>query len=173
MNKNNCELFRVMKLVGEKEVQIVERTACPVPEYTPPVRKVLKVLVKLDKTEDLLFTNKVVKEGVFEIQIIFACCDDLVRHISLELPFMMEAEIAGARPGMQVQNTVIRTEQNVTVVTNNPKDELTCQVFDIRVVALILTRVTETVERKLAKCRSRRECFYSSGNSTTRYQQYC
>lgn len=168
MHKDRCELYQVMRIVGEKEVQVVERTACSVSEYAQPVIKIIDVMVDITGTIDLVFPNKVVKEGVFQVGVLFAGYDELVRYVSIEVPFMAEIVIPGVQPGMDVQNKLLRVDQVTEIVTKRPDNEIECQVFDIRMVAHFLVRVTENVERKLAKCRPRNRCSGSAGYSTIR-----
>lgn len=152
-----CEPAKVMKLIGEAEVQTVKRTAIPVPSCSPPVTKIIAVQVEVVGPTDTVFENKVVKEGVFQVDIVFASCDGLVRHTRLEIPFMTFAHIEGVRPGMHVQNEVIHTEQK-TVVVETSRRGSTCQVFDVMVTATFLIRVTDVAVRNLVECHPAGPC---------------
>ncbi|MFY9196982.1 MAG: DUF3794 domain-containing protein [Bacillota bacterium] len=131
-------------LIGEAEVQTVKRTAFPVPKCGFPAKKIIAVHVEVVDTTDTIFKNKVVKEGVFQVDIIYASCDGLVHHVCHEIPFMTSAHIKCVRPGMHVQNEVIDTEQKIEIVTT-PRRGAKCQCFDVMVAATFLIRVTADV----------------------------
>lgn len=153
-----CEPIKVMKLIGEAEVQTVNRTAHPVPVCGSPAKKIIAAQVEIVGPTDTVFENKVVKEGVFQVDIIFASCDGLVRHTCLEIPFMTSAHIEGVRPGMHVQNEVIHTDQRTTIVTTSRRGAK-CQVFDVMVTATFLIRVTADAVRNLVECYPTGFCF--------------
>jgi hypothetical protein len=146
-----------MKLIGESEVQTVNRTAHPVPVCGSPAKKIIAVQVEIVGPTDTVFENKVVKEGVFQVDIVFASCDGLVRHTCLEIPFMTSAHIEGVRPGMHVQNEAIHTEQKTTIVTTS-RGGAKCQVFDVMVTATFLIRVTDVAVRNLVECHPTGPC---------------
>lgn len=175
MGKKHCELFQVTRIVGEKEARVVERGACAVPECAQPVKKIIDVMVDFLNPKDDLFTNKVVKEGVFQVQILYISNDDFVRCASLMIPLIADADIPGARPGMQVQNQVLSIEKSIVVATENPVDGIYCEIFDVKIVARILFRVVETVNRKLESCRRPQgQCFAVSGcNGEFHNQHHC
>lgn len=152
MAKKRGELLRVTRIVGEKEVQVVERATCAVPECAQPVKKVIDVMVDLIHADDDLFSNKAVKEGAFQVQILYVSNDEYVRHASLYIPFIADAEIPGAHSGMQVQHEVLFVEKSVNIVTDsvNGNDG---EIFDVKIVVGIRFRVVETVDRKLESCR--------------------
>jgi ATP-dependent Lon protease len=104
----------------------------------------IAVHVEVVDTTDTIFKNKVVKEGVFQVDIIYASCDGLVHHVCREIPFMTSAHIKCVRPGMHVQNEVIDTEQKIEIVTT-PRRGAKCQCFDVMVAATFLIRVTADV----------------------------
>jgi len=120
---------------------------------------------------DTLFTNKVIKEGVLEVGIIFADDNDFVRFASTQCSFIVEAEIPGVLPGMQVENQLISVEQNAVVVTRTPKPNLCCEVFEIKIVVRFLIKVTVNVQRNFNECYERRSnrrprsCEYSTRRS--------
>lgn len=153
-----CEPVKVMKLIGEAEVQTVKRAAYPVPICGLPAKKIITVQVEVVGAPDTVFGNKVVKEGVFQVDIVYASCDSLVRHTCLEIPFMTSAHIEGVRPGMHVQNEVIHTEQKTTIVTTS-RGGAKCQVFDVMVTATFLIRVTDIAVRNLVECHPIESCF--------------
>lgn len=171
MSRRNCELYQVTKVVGEKEVQVVERIICPTPESGDKIKKILKVTTEVTGTMDTIFTNKVIKEGVLEVGIIFADANNFVRFVSTQCSFMVEAEIPGALPGMQVQNQLVSIEQNAVVVTRTPKPNLCCEVFEIKIAARFLIKVTVNVQRNFKECYERRSnrrpcfCEYSTRRS--------
>lgn len=164
MKDSNCELFEMLRVVGEKEIQVVARGATPVPPCVPSAKKILHVLVN-PIVSDVLFIDKVVKEGCFHVEIIFVACDDVVHHTSLDIPFMAEADIPGARPGMHVQEHLVRLEQHATIVIRIPADDMTCQVFDVLVVAHFLIKVKEEVQRRIPECKPIGKCFEFRGCS--------
>lgn len=155
--KTQCEPVKVMRLIGESEVQTVNRTAHPVPVCGSPAKKIIAVQVEIVGPTDTVFENKVVKEGVFQVDIVFASCDGLVRHTCLEIPFMTSAHIEGVRPGMHVQNEAIHTEQKTTIVTTS-RGGAKCQVFDVMVTATFLIRVTDVAVRNLVECHPTGPC---------------
>ena len=153
-----CEPVKVMRLIGETEVQTVERAAHPVPVCGSPIKKIIAAQVEIIGPTDTVFQNKVVKEGVFQVDIVYASCDGLVRHTGLEIPFMVSAHIEGVRSGMHVQNEVIHLEQNTTIVKTS-RCGATYQVLDVMVTATFLIRVTEFAVRNLVECHPDRPCF--------------
>ncbi len=170
MPNKHCELFQVRQVVGEKEVRVVERTACKVPCCAIPVQKILNVTVAVMDTTDLLLCHNVVKEGVFEVGITFAGCDGLVRYTTTAVPFMVEAAtIVKTMPGMTAQNELLCLEENTTLVTEEPEPGVICQVFDIKIVALFSIKVTKEGERYLKQCcpksRFKKGSTYSTKNA--------
>lgn len=139
-----CKPEKTTVLIGEAEVQTVKRTAFPVPKCGFPAKQIIAVHVEVVDTTDTIFKNKVVKEGVFQVDIIYASCDGLVHHVCHEIPFMTSAHIKCVRPGMHVQNEVIDTEQKIEIVTT-PRRGAKCQCFDVMVAATFLIRVTADV----------------------------
>lgn len=172
MSGKDCELFELLRVVGEKEVQIVERGMTPVPPCTPPAKKILHVLVN-PIASDVVFIDKVVKQGVFHVEIIFVACDDTVHHASLDIPFMAEVDIPGARQGMHVQECVIRLEQHTTIAVHDSHQNEHCQVFEVLVVAHFLIKVKEEVQRRLPECRTSVQCFEFRGCSAITFERRC
>lgn len=161
VSARNCELFEVLKVIGEKEVQVVEKCLCPVPPCSIPAKKIIQVIVNTI-SNDTAFTDKVVKEGLFHVEIIFVSADDVVRHESCDVHFLVAVDIPGTRPGLHVQNTLLRLEQDTAIVTRSPQEGVTCQVFNIRIVAHFLVKVKESVQRELVVCRRPEQCFQFS-----------
>ncbi len=155
--ETRCEPVKVMKLIGEAEVQTVERAAHAVPVCGSLVKKIITAQVEIVGPVDTVFEDKVVKEGVFQVDIVYASCDGLVRHTSLEIPFMVSAHIKGVRAGMHVQSEATHIDQNTTIVRTS-RCGATYQVLDVIVTATFLIRATAFAVRALAECHPAASC---------------
>jgi hypothetical protein len=121
--------------------------------------------MKSGPTADTVFTGKVVKEGIFTVQILYANGDGYVHHTATDLPFMVEAAIPGVHPGMKVENQLMQLEEQIRPFQGGPHENRDCLVFDIKVHARFLIRVTQNVARSGTPCAcygySTRSCGWS------------
>ncbi|HHU52301.1 MAG TPA: DUF3794 domain-containing protein [Firmicutes bacterium] len=95
------ERLKVLKVVGEKVAQVVLEN-----EVCLDAVKIDKIDAMLGPFEDHVFKNKVVKQGIIHKQIFYVDHDNIVRHMSEDVPYMLTVDIPNVRPGdhVDVQN---------------------------------------------------------------------
>ncbi|SHM45815.1 protein of unknown function [Caldanaerovirga acetigignens] len=63
-------------------------------------RKIKKVTGKINALNYIILTDKIIVQGVFHKQVFFVGTDDIVHHLSGDMPFKTMLYVPGARPGM-------------------------------------------------------------------------
>lgn len=63
-------------------------------------RKIKKVTGKISALNYIILTDKVIVQGVFHKQVFFVGTDDIIHHVSGDIPFRTMLDVPGARPGM-------------------------------------------------------------------------
>lgn len=133
----NKELLKVLRVIGEEVVQIVEEATVTIPVGSIKIDKIHAVLQ--GETVDHVFKNKIVKQGTFNVNIFYVGADNIVHHTNTLVPFMAVADIPGVCPDniyLHIQNHVLDIDTDYT--WNESTGELI-----IKLVAHILIKVTE------------------------------
>lgn len=131
------ERLKVLKVIGERVAQVVVESETPVNAI-----KIDKIDARLGPFEDHVFENKVVKQGVILKQVFYVDCDNFVRHISEEIPYMLTVEIPGVKPSdfVDVQNHLIDIDTDYQLVPGQSGELATLRQ---KVVAHILVKASE------------------------------
>lgn len=132
------ERLKVLKVVGEEVAQVVVENEVPIDAI-----KIDKIDATLRETEDHVFENKVVKQGIIHKQVFFVDSNNFVRHVAEDIPFMIAVDIPGVKPGpfVDVQNHLIDIDTDYQLVPSCSKDKIA--VLRQKVVAHILVKVSE------------------------------
>lgn len=141
----SCEQFKLLKVIGEKIVQVVSDT---VDTLDYPAERILEIDFDLCQTTDHAFTDKVIKQGIIRKRVIYCGCDGIVRCQNIEIPFTAVAEIPGVDPSLELefQNFLVLKETDYTLLDANTLSEKI--VFEIKI------KVSTWVQRKLKVCNS-------------------
>lgn len=139
----SCEKFKVLKVIGEKVVQVVSDT---VDQLDFPAWEILDVEISLGKTTDHAFTDKVVKQGCICKKVVYCDTEGIVRCQIIEIPFTAVAEIPGVDPelDLEIQNKLILAEVDFELIDPTTLSE--------KVVIDIEIKVSTFVQRKLRVC---------------------
>lgn len=146
------ERIKVLKVIGEAVAQIVVEAEVPINAI-----KIDHITARLDRVEDRVFENKVVKQGFIHKQVFFVDPDNFVRHMAEDIPFMIAVDIPGVHPGenVDVQNHLIDIDTNFRLVPSNhpgkhPDGEHPSElpsghraILSQKVVAHVLVKVSE------------------------------
>ena len=131
------ERLKVLKVIGERVAQVVVESETPINAI-----KIDKIDARLGPFEDHVFENKVVKQGVILKQVSYVDCDNFVRHISEEVPYMLTVEIPGVKPSdfVDVQNHLIDIDTDFQLVPGHSGELATLRQ---KIVAHILVKASE------------------------------
>lgn len=140
-----CDEFKLLKVIGEKTVQIVSDT---VDQLDYPAEEILKIDFELANTTDHAFTDKVVKQGFIRKKVIYCDTNGVVRCQTFEIPFTAVAEIPGVDPDkeLEFQNKLVLEETDFDLICPNTLSEKV--VFEIKIT------VSTWVHRRLKVCHS-------------------
>lgn len=135
--RTTTERIKVLKVIGEAIGQVVVEGAIPINAI-----KIDRIHAELRDVTDHVFHNKVVKQGVIHKQVFYVDPENIVRHISENIPFMLTVDIPGVdrTPFTEVQNHLldIDTDFVLTPATCHEHGKLSQ-----KVVAHILVKVSE------------------------------
>lgn len=134
------ERVKVLRVIGEEIVQVVEEATVAVPVGSIKIDKLHAVLQ--GEMVDHIFKNKIVKQGTFNVNVFFVGPDNIVHHTNVLVPFMAVADIMGVCPDnmfLHIQNHVLDVDTDYTW------NEATGEVI-IKLVAHILIKATEWVQ---------------------------
>lgn len=139
----SCEEFKLLKVIGEEIVQVVDET---IDELDFPVAEVLDVEFELNNVTDHAFKDKVVKQGTICKRVVYCDTSGVVRCNFFEIPFEAVAEIPGVDPKLELefQNKLVNAETDFEKI--NDQTILQKVVFDIKI------KVSHFVQRKLKVC---------------------
>lgn len=142
VSRTRCELFKLLRVIGEGETQTVVPVTIELPAGT---KRIVSVTINTAQETFHVFTGKVVKQGVLVIEVIFVNSDCELATCTATAPFISTLEIAGVRPGMEVdiQFRNVRIENDLTLVD----DTLTG-----KIVVVEFIKVSEFVQRFLQTC---------------------
>jgi hypothetical protein len=157
------EKIKLLKVLGEDRGQVVVEKTIPVntfgmeAENTKKDNKfnglidVLKIDhldTELRNLKDVLFKNKVIKQGTIHVQIFYVNLSNAVMHTAINIPFTIIAEIPGFEPNCftEVQNHLIDITPQFLLTPAHCCEPGT---LEIKVVAHILTVVSEWVQRNV------------------------
>lgn len=121
--------IKAERVVGEAVAQIVEESNIPLPGAI----KVDRVVPTITGVTDHVFPGKVVKQGFVHKQIFFVDSTGVVRHIAVDVPFMVAVDIPATVPGNIVENFLQDIFVDFTLVNG---------VLMEKVVAHVLIKVT-------------------------------
>jgi hypothetical protein len=141
--KITTEKFKMLRVIGEDLGQlVVEKTICI------DAIKIDHVTVELRDIRDVLFKCKVVKQGIINAQIFYVNHHNAIMHTATDIPFKLVAEIPHLCPNpfIEVQNHLLDITPHYHILSVTPCDETA---VEIKVVAHILTKVSEWVQRDL------------------------
>jgi hypothetical protein len=135
--KLTTERLKVLKVINEKVAQVVLENEVPIKAI-----KIDKIDASLHSTEDHVFENKVVKQGIIHKQIFYVDHDNFVKHLSEDVPFMITVDIPGVKPGpfVDVQNHLLDVDVDYSLKPGCPGGPDTLQQ---KIVAHILVKVSE------------------------------
>jgi hypothetical protein len=151
------EKFKLLKVIGETLGQVVAAKTIPVitgrmkAENTNGLIEVIKIdhlHTELRNVKDVLYKNKVIKQGTIQAQIFYVNFKNAVMYTAIDIPFTLVAEIPGLEP-----NSFTEVQNHLVDIT--PQFQLTpghcCKpgTLEIKVVAHILTVVSEWVQRNV------------------------
>ncbi len=139
----SCEKFKLLKVIGEKTVQVVSDT---VDQLDFPAAEIIEVDFELIKTTDHAFTDKVVKQGIIRKRIIYCDTDGIMRCQFVEIPFTAVAEIPGVDPELELEF------QNKLILAETDYDLIDPQTLSEKVVFEIKIKVSTYVQRLLRVC---------------------
>ncbi|HOP75828.1 MAG TPA: DUF3794 domain-containing protein [Bacillota bacterium] len=164
--KTKTERIKTLKVIGEKVGQVVVENSVPINAI-----KIDRINAELKETTDHIFKNKVVKQGIIHKQIFYVDPDNVVRHTSEDIPFMLTVDIPGVcpdNPYLDVQNYLLDIDVDYTL--NPPCSPGEPATLIQKVVAHILVKVSEWVQLDVItkvdifpKINSTTACFYKSG----------
>jgi hypothetical protein len=141
--KISTEKFKVLRVIGEDLGQIVAEKLIKIEAI-----KIDHVNAELREVRDVIFKGKVVKEGLLHVQVFYVNLQDAVLHTACDIPFTLIAPIPNLEPNsfIEVQNHVLDITPNfhISYVSSCGRAEV-----EIKVVAHILTKVSEWVQRDL------------------------
>lgn len=139
------EVLALRRVVVEGVRQVLLRVIDDLRELgKPPFVQLIDVLSTARVTDVRLIENKVLVEGVVEVKILYAAPNQQVVVVAQEVPFSDFVDLPGARPGMEVEVSVV-----VELVTVEPEDmgrrliktivlQLTARVFEIIRVRVVV-----------------------------------
>lgn len=142
-NADFCDEFKLLKVIGEKTVQIVSDS---VDQLDYPAEEILKIDFELANTTDHAFTDKVVKQGFIHKKVIYCDKEGVVRCQTFAIPFTAVAEIPGVDPDkeLEFQNKLILAETDFELICPTTLKEKV--VFEIKII------VSTWVLRRLKVC---------------------
>lgn len=141
IRKNNLvlttERLKVLRVIGERVAQVVLESETPINAV-----KIDKIDASLGPFEDHVFENKVVKQGIIHKQVFYVDCDNFVRHIAEEIPYMLTVEIPGVKPSdfVEIQNHLLDIDTDYQLVPGSSGELATLRQ---KVVAHILVKASE------------------------------
>lgn len=138
-----CEEFKLLKVIGEKVVQVVSDS---VDHLDCPAAEIIKIDFELAKTTDHAFTDKVVKQGVIHKKVVYCDTSGVVRCQTFEIPFTAVAEIPGVDPycELEFQSKLILKEIDYELLCHDTLSEKV--VFEVKITA------STWVHRRLKPC---------------------
>jgi len=164
--KTKTERIKTLKVIGEKVGQVVVENKIPINAI-----KIDRINAELKETTDHIFKNKIVKQGIIHKQIFYVDPENVVRHTTEDIPFMLTVDIPGVcpeNPYLDVQNYLLDIDVDYTL--NPPSCPGELAILIQKVVAHILVKVSEWVQLDVVtkvdvfpKINSATVCFHKSG----------
>ena len=109
--------LKTLRVIGEETMQVVEGTTI---NLDHPATAIADIQLEIRDLTDHIFRNKVIKQGVMYINLIYKGANGCMHHKSAEIPFEEEVEIGGLVPG-------IKKNGYVKVPVQNPEATLDIQ----------------------------------------------
>lgn len=132
-------LVKIDVVIGENTRQILSETTLILPV---PAIKIRDIVARVQDITTEVIENKVIVQGIIHKQIFFVGTDNVVRHITEDVPFSTFLDIPGALPGMDVQ--VHPTIEAVIPILLNPTTLLQ------KIVIEFFVKVTEKRQINIA-----------------------
>jgi len=134
----STERIKTLKVIGEEIKQVYA-------DRTIEINAIKIDHVHTELREELvrLFPNKVVKQGVFHVQIFYVDPDNLVRHISTDVPFTLVAHINGVFPQdpfIDIQNYLLDVTTDPILLV--PATDVTLGTLELKIIANILVKAS-------------------------------
>jgi hypothetical protein len=143
--KITTEKFKMLRVIGEDLGQLVVEKTINIDAI-----KVDHVHAELRDIRDVLFKGKVIKQGIIEAQVFYVNHHNVVMHKAVNIPFTLVAEIPNLNPNSftEVQNHLLDITPHYHIHSISP---CTCEEtsVEIKVIAHILTKVSEWVQRDI------------------------
>lgn len=136
--KTQTERIKTLRVIGEKVGQVVLENTVPINAI-----KIDRINAELRDTTDHIFKNKIVKQGTIHKQIFYVDPENVVRHMSEDIPFMLTVEIPGVNPDnpfLDVQNYLLSIDVDYTLTPARFEEHGSLLQ---KVVADILVKVSE------------------------------
>lgn len=132
------ERIKTLKVIGEEIKQVYA-------DQTIEINAIKIDHVHTELREELvrIFPDKVVKQAVFHVQIFYVDPDNVVRHISTNVPFTIVADIPGVCPHdpfLEIQNHLLNVTTDPILLI--PATDLTPGTLELKIIAHILVKAS-------------------------------
>ena len=140
-----CEKFKLLKVIGEKVVQVVSDT---IDCLDCPAKEIIDITFKVVEMVDHPFVDKVVKQGIIRKKVLYCDTAGVVRCQIFNIPFTATADIPGVNPDLEldIQNKILASDLDFRLIDQHTLMEKI--VLDIRI------KVSNWVQEKIRVCNS-------------------
>jgi hypothetical protein len=138
--KLTTERVKVLKVTGEQTVQVVVEK-----ELELTALKIDRVQAQLRDLSEHFFADKIIEQGLVQIQVFYVKPDDTLNYTTVDCPFCLDIDFPGFLPGpfVDVQNHLLDMTPNYNL---QPALAMEAALLQLKIAGHLLVKTAEWVE---------------------------